>query len=286
MNKFDLLNIVTVSNLKDKPKILLMELLLRSNASWQCYPGTKRLAQACGIKNTRHFPGVEAMLPGLVSHTGWQQHSEHGWTKKYTLDVEAIAALPYPDMTGEPNDEEEGGYPTTTGEPNEDEQGGYPVSTDRLPRNHGEATPYSRKGYPVITGSYTSNDSSNDSSKNADSADATSETSNPSKLEATPESRGTPHSSKSGDFSDSEGQGPAPEKPTGSPLPRNDGVASFQEKALQEKKDEIDASNNMSKREKHRSFDENEREGRRAATRAMVAEYNAKKAAQAEMAGV
>ncbi|MFD8067913.1 hypothetical protein [Streptomyces parvulus] len=92
MNKFDLINTVLTSNLKADDKCLLIELIVRSDESWESYPGVKRLCKVRGIKHQKNFKGVQVYLPDYVSVT------KRGRKNFYVLDVEAIAALEEPEL--------------------------------------------------------------------------------------------------------------------------------------------------------------------------------------------
>lgn len=92
MNKFDLHNVVLVSQLKADDKNLLIELINRTDyerhGNWDCWPTVQRLAMVRGMKNERHFKGVSTYLPGLV------ETRKNGRRNIYTLNVKEIMALP------------------------------------------------------------------------------------------------------------------------------------------------------------------------------------------------
>lgn len=86
-NKFDANNKVLLSVMKPEDKALLIELLMRCDADWFCYPSVQRLCQARGIKHEKNFKGAEAYLPGLV------RSEKQGRKKVYYVDIEAIMRL-------------------------------------------------------------------------------------------------------------------------------------------------------------------------------------------------
>lgn len=86
-NKFDAINVTLLSKLAAVDKALLIELIMRCDEDWYCYPSVQRLCQVRGIKHEKNFKGAEALLPGLV------KTSKRGRGKGYTLSIEAIMAL-------------------------------------------------------------------------------------------------------------------------------------------------------------------------------------------------
>ena len=87
MNKFELMNVVTVSTLSPENKNLLMELILRSDLEGVSFPSVQRLCQARSMKHEKNFKGVESYLPGLVTK---QKKGRRNW---YYLNESAILAL-------------------------------------------------------------------------------------------------------------------------------------------------------------------------------------------------
>jgi len=65
MNKFVLMNRVLTSILKPEDKVLLVELILRSDDTGECYPSVERLCQVRGIRHEKNFRGAEVYLTGL-----------------------------------------------------------------------------------------------------------------------------------------------------------------------------------------------------------------------------
>lgn len=97
MNKFDLINKVLTSTLKADDKNLLIELIVRTDyerhGNWDCWPSVQRLAQVRGMRNERHFKGVDVYLPGLASKR------KAGRKNVYTIAPAAIMALPTFEVT-------------------------------------------------------------------------------------------------------------------------------------------------------------------------------------------
>ena len=87
MNKFDLLNVVTVSDLGASDKALLTELILRADENGYSWPSVERLCMARGIKYEKNFKGADYYLPGLVTK------AKRGRRMTYTINDEAIMAL-------------------------------------------------------------------------------------------------------------------------------------------------------------------------------------------------
>lgn len=88
MNKFELMNKITISTLAPGDKVLLIELLLRWNTTTgQLNPSVERLCKARGIKHEKNFKGVETYLNGLVTK------EKRGRKNYYQLNIEAIACL-------------------------------------------------------------------------------------------------------------------------------------------------------------------------------------------------
>lgn len=90
-NKWDLIDKVLGSTLGEDNKLLLIELVRRCNyeehRNWDCWPSVQRLAQVRGMKNERHFKGVDVYLPGLVDKR------KRGRKNVYTVNPEAIMEL-------------------------------------------------------------------------------------------------------------------------------------------------------------------------------------------------
>jgi len=96
-NKFDMINVVNISTLDAKDKILLVELIMRSNIETnEAFPGVARLCQTRGIKNAKNFKGVDTYLPGLVT-----VQKNPGKRNSYFLVPEAIMALPQAEVNTE-----------------------------------------------------------------------------------------------------------------------------------------------------------------------------------------
>lgn len=97
MNKFDLINKVLVSTLQEDDKLLLLELIVRTNheqqGTWDCWPSVQRLCQVRGIKYEKNFKGADFYLPGLVTKRKSCRKNV------YTVDVDAIMALPAFEVT-------------------------------------------------------------------------------------------------------------------------------------------------------------------------------------------
>lgn len=93
MNKFDALNIVTISDLAAQDKALLTELILRSDENWYSWPSVQRLCMARGIKHEKNFKGADVYLPGIVTKV------KRGRRMTYTLDIKAIRALDKAEVT-------------------------------------------------------------------------------------------------------------------------------------------------------------------------------------------
>ncbi len=87
MNKFDLINKVLVSDLDAKDKPLLIELIMRADDEWKCWPSIERLCKARGIKHERNFKGVDVYLPGLVTKV------KRGRSYTYHINTSAVAEL-------------------------------------------------------------------------------------------------------------------------------------------------------------------------------------------------
>lgn len=87
MNKFKLINAVTISNLNGLDKPLMIELIMRSDDKGVCWPSVERLCKARGIKHEKNFKGADVYLPGLVTKT------KRGRKNIYQLNVNAILAL-------------------------------------------------------------------------------------------------------------------------------------------------------------------------------------------------
>lgn len=87
MNKFDLINKVLVSDLDVKEKPLLVELIMRADDEWKCWPSIERLCKARGIKHERNFKGVDVYLPGLVTKV------KRGRSYTYHINTSAVAEL-------------------------------------------------------------------------------------------------------------------------------------------------------------------------------------------------
>lgn len=88
MNKFELMNKVTISRLAPGDKVLLIELILRWNTeTGQLNPSVERLCKARGIKHEKNFKGVETYLEGLVTK------EKRGRKNYYQLNIEAIGCL-------------------------------------------------------------------------------------------------------------------------------------------------------------------------------------------------
>lgn len=93
MNKFDLINKVLVSDLDVKEKPLLIELIMRADDDWKCWPSIERLCKARGIKHERNFKGVDVYLPGLVTKV------KRGRSYTYHINTSAVAELLDADVT-------------------------------------------------------------------------------------------------------------------------------------------------------------------------------------------
>lgn len=87
MNKFELINVVTLSDLKQENKPLLTELIMRSDDEGLSWPSVERLCKARGIKHEKNFKGADVYLPGLVTKV------KRGRKNNYVLNVPAILAL-------------------------------------------------------------------------------------------------------------------------------------------------------------------------------------------------
>src|SRR5690349_7423830 len=87
-NKFELINVVLQSTLGAQDKCLLIELIARSDDDGYSWQSIQRLAQARGMKHEKNFKGADVYLPNLISK------ARKGRKMTYTLDVEAILALP------------------------------------------------------------------------------------------------------------------------------------------------------------------------------------------------
>ena len=87
MNKFDLINATTVSDLSAQDKSLLIELIMRADDAGVCWPSVQRLCMARGIKHEKNFKGADVYLAGLVTK------SKRGRKNTYHLNPEAILAL-------------------------------------------------------------------------------------------------------------------------------------------------------------------------------------------------
>lgn len=90
-NKWDLIDKTLGSTLGEDNKLLLIELIRRcdyeKHGNWDCWPSVQRLAQVRGMKNERHFKGVDVYLPGLVDKR------KTGRKNTYTIDPQAIMEL-------------------------------------------------------------------------------------------------------------------------------------------------------------------------------------------------
>jgi len=155
-NKFDLLNRITISDLKAEDKVLAIELVLRLNTTTgQLNPSVERLAKARGIKHAKNFKGADAYLPGLVTK------QKVGRKNHYTLNVQEIMNLAEGEVnlshyTPAPNTPATEGVSTNT-----------PAPADNTPSTAGVNNPSTAGVYsPSKEGSNSSRDSSEDSSSN------------------------------------------------------------------------------------------------------------------------
>lgn len=87
MNKFDVINKVLTSDLGAEDKCLLIELVMRSDDEWTSWPSVKTLCKARGMRNTKHFKGVDHYLPGLFTI------KKKGRKNFYTLNTPAVEGL-------------------------------------------------------------------------------------------------------------------------------------------------------------------------------------------------
>ncbi|MEU8869315.1 hypothetical protein [Streptomyces umbrinus] len=155
-NKFDLINTITISELRPEDKVLLIELVMRwDKETGQLNPSVERLAKARGIKHAKNFKGADAYLPGLVTK------QKVGRKNHYTLNVPGIINLAAGKVnlshyTPAPNTPATEGVSTNT-----------PAPADNTPSTAGVKNPSPAGVYsPSKEGSNSSRDSSVDSSSN------------------------------------------------------------------------------------------------------------------------
>ncbi|MEU4042576.1 hypothetical protein ACK389_05520 [Streptomyces antibioticus] len=155
-NKFDLINVITISSLRPEDKVLLIELVMRWNKdTGQLNPSVERLAKARGIKHAKNFKGADAYLPGLVTK------QKVGRKNHYVLNVPGIINLAEGKVnlshyTSAPNTPAMEGVSTST-----------PAPADNTPSTAGVNNPSTAGVYtPSMEGSNNSRDSSVDSSSN------------------------------------------------------------------------------------------------------------------------
>lgn len=155
MNKFELMNKVTISTLAPGDKVLLIELLLRWNtATGQLNPSVERLCKARGIKHEKNFKGVETYLNGLVTK------EKRGRKNYYQLNIEAIACLEELQVTIKHTPALEGVSRT---------EGGDDINTPAVegvytPALEGANTPAAADNTPAVEGANSSIDNTVDSS--------------------------------------------------------------------------------------------------------------------------
>lgn len=90
MNKFELINVVTLSDLRQENKPLLTELIMRSDDDGLSWPSVERLCKARGIKHEKNFKGADVYLPGLVTKI---KNSKNARKNAYIINVPAILDL-------------------------------------------------------------------------------------------------------------------------------------------------------------------------------------------------
>jgi len=87
VNKFDYINKVMVSDLRPEDKCLLVELIVRADEDWTCFPSVERLCKVRGMKHYKNFKGADYYLPGLVTK------SKRGRKNIYTINTPALEGL-------------------------------------------------------------------------------------------------------------------------------------------------------------------------------------------------
>lgn len=166
MNKFDIINKVLISDLNKDQKLLLVELVMRSNENGESFPSTARLCKVLKMKHQKNFKGVEHYIGDFVTVTKRQ-----GRLNKYILNYPALEGLSEAEVVIKQTPyvpKSKANEDTTTlpekGSDNETELDNHPANADDHPADEGYYYPADADNYPSDEGAYSSIDNTRDNS--------------------------------------------------------------------------------------------------------------------------